>query len=201
MKPGMNFYVFFSWTLLLISIPLFFTLALLIFFLSGPPVLFLQKRIGKNGKSFVLYKFRTMEPNAEREQQNLRRFNEADGPAFKIYHDPRFTRIGKFLAHTGLDELPQLFNVLRGDMSLFGPRPLPMNEAKKLKAWQKKRHTIKPGIISPWILNGYHAQSFEAWMKSDIAYIQKKSWAYDTRLALRTVKLLVRLLFREVASH
>lgn len=197
----MNFYVFFSWTLLLISIPLFFTLALLIFFLSGPPVLFLQKRIGKNGKSFVLYKFRTMEPNAEREQQNLRRFNEADGPAFKIYHDPRFTRIGKFLAHTGLDELPQLFNVLRGDMSLFGPRPLPMNEAKKLKAWQKKRHTIKPGIISPWILNGYHAQSFEAWMKSDIAYIQKKSWAYDTRLALRTVKLLVRLLFREVASH
>lgn len=139
-----------------------------------------------------------MRRGAEKEQKTLVPQNEANGPVFKIFNDPRHTVIGKILAHTGLDELPQLYNVLRGDMALFGPRPLPVSEEAKLKVWQKKRHAIKPGIISPWVLNGYHTQPFDVWIKSDIAYIKAKNWSYDAKLALRTLKLLIRLIKREI---
>ncbi len=184
--------------LIALSVPLQLVIMVFIMITSGWPVFFVQKRAGKNGKAFVMYKFRTMRVGADTEQQTLRTRNEAYGPVFKIHDDPRYTPIGKFLAHTGLDEIPQLYNVLRGDMTLFGPRPLPVAEAAKLKAWQKKRHAIPPGIISPWIFNGYHKQSFDAWMKSDIAYIKDKSFWYDLRLAGRTVKLLLSLLAREL---
>ncbi len=190
--------ILFVLALVIISLPMQIGIGLVIVLTSGFPVFFSQKRIGMNGKPFFLYKFRTMRRNAEQEQAALRKKNEAHGPVFKMLNDPRFTGVGKFLAHTGLDELPQLFNVLHGDMALFGPRPLPVSEAAKLTAWQRKRHTIRPGIISPWVVNGYHTQAFDAWMKSDIAYIKKKSWNYDMRLALRTIKFLCRLLLREV---
>ncbi len=193
-------YTSFICFLFLLSLPLQIVIAFLLVATSGRPVLFMQRRIGKDAKPFTLYKFRTMKRGAHREQPQLMRRNEADGPVFKIHNDPRFTRVGRFLAHTGLDELPQLYNVLLGDMALFGPRPLPVAEAARLKGWQRKRHAIKPGIISPWIVNGYHAQSFDAWMKSDIAYIQKKSPWHDLVLAVRTMKLLARLLLREVAK-
>lgn len=188
-------YLLFLWFLILFSFPLVLFVGILIAATSGFPILFCQKRVGKKGKAFTMYKFRTMRMGAEKEQATLRLQNESDGPAFKIHDDPRFTSLGKVLAHTGLDEIPQLYNVLRGDMALFGPRPLPVSEAAKLKPWQKKRHAIKPGIISPAILGGRYHEDFDAWMKNDIAYIKEKSIAYDARLAVRAMAFLVRLLF------
>jgi lipopolysaccharide/colanic/teichoic acid biosynthesis glycosyltransferase len=193
-----GFFCFFILLLVLVLSPLCGVIALAILLDSGLPVIFRQKRTGRGNRPFIIYKFRTMRHKAEEKQKEVVLLNEADGPAFKIRDDPRFTRVGKFLAHTGLDELPQLFNVLRGDMAIIGPRPLPVAEARKLKHWQRARHGIKPGIISSWVLDGYHKQSFDAWMKSDIAYIQKKSFLYDLRLAGRTLVFLTRLFFREI---
>lgn len=184
--------------LFIISLPLCFVIAVMITCTSGLPVVFRQKRVGKDGKTFTMYKFRTMRPGAEKEQQTLLPQNESDGPAFKLRSDPRFTAIGKTLAHTGLDEIPQLYNVLRGDMALFGPRPLPVGEAGKLKLWQTKRHAIKPGIISPAILTGNYHENFDAWMKSDVAYTKEKSIGHDVRLAGRTVKFMARLVINEL---
>ncbi len=194
--------VFYSFGILivfLIFLPIMAIIALCVVVDSGLPILFRQQRIGKSSKPFRLYKFRTMQNGAERKQSALRHLNEADGPAFKIYNDPRYTKAGKFLAHTGLDELPQLWNVIRGDMALIGPRPLPVFEAAKLKTWQQKRLMLKPGIISPWILEGYHTQTFTAWMKSDIAYAKKKNFLYDFALTGRSVVFLFRLFVKELA--
>ena len=148
-----------------------------------------------------MYKFRTMKIDAEKLQKKLRNFNESDGPVFKIHNDPRFTQFGKFLSHTGLDELPQLWNVLKGDMAFIGPRPLPTDEARRLTKWQQRRHTIKPGIISPWILNGYHSKPFKAWMKSEIEYTKKKSVMYDTALVFRMIPYLGKLFIREMREQ
>lgn len=193
-------YYLFIIVLLLISLPAFVGIACVLSVFQGFPLFFRQKRIGKDGSIFTLYKFRTMSIHAESMQKKLLLKNEAHGPVFKIHNDPRYTPIGRFLAHTGLDELPQLWNVLRGDMALIGPRPLPIEEAKKLKQWQRKREKIKPGIISPWVLEGYHRMSFDAWMKSDIEYIRKKSFLYDLRLSMYTLKFLVKLFVQELYS-
>lgn len=140
-----------------------------------------------------------MGKGAEKKQQELKKLNEANGPVFKIRDDPRYTRFGKFLSHTGLDELPQLVNVLKGEMALIGPRPLPVPEFQKLKSWQKKRQAILPGIISPWILNGYHRQSFDDWMRSDFAYVKNKSFVYDLKLFVRSVIFMWRLFTVELS--
>jgi len=145
----------------------------------------------------MMYKFRTMEVGADAFQKKLQKYNEADGPVFKIRNDPRFTPIGKFLSHTGLDELPQLWNVLKGDMALIGPRPLPAGEASQLTRWQQKRHVVKPGIISPWVLNGYHSKPFTAWMQSDIEYVKQKSFWFDLMLSLRMIPYLWKLVMKE----
>jgi len=184
--------------IVLLSLPLQVMVGFLVYVFSGKPIFFLQQRVGKDNTPFFIYKFRTMQPNAERDRRHLLLQNEARGPVFKIHDDPRFTTIGKFLAHTGLDELPQLWNVLKGDMALIGPRPLPVYEFKKLTSWQQKRQVILPGIISPWILNGYHRQSFEKWMKSDLLYIEQKSIVYDCILSAKCVGLLTMLFLREV---
>lgn len=173
-------------------------IALLIFGTTGWPVMYRQKRIGLHGKPFWLLKFRTMEIDADQKQEIFRKRNEAGGPVFKIHDDPRFTPVGKFLSHTGLDELPQLWNVVRGEMAIIGPRPLPVEEAGKLTHEQHKRENIKPGIISPWIVQGYHKNSFDEWMKSDLRYIQKKSLLYDATLSVWTVLLFYRLVIREL---
>ena len=191
-------YNVFIFLIFIISLPLQILIALGIASASGFPVFFSQRRVGENNQPFVLYKFRTMIMEADRIQKRYRSRNEATGPVFKIRNDPRFTRLGRFLSHTGLDELPQLWNVLKGDMALFGPRPLPIAEAKKLKSWQQQRHVITPGIISPWILEGYHRTSFDDWMKSDIAYSKKKSFFYDLKLFGATVSFMIRLLHREL---
>lgn len=166
--------------------------------ISGFPILFRQQRIGKNGQSFTMYKFRTMVVNAEKLRQKFIRKNESEGPTFKIANDPRFIPLGKFLSHTGLDELPQLFNVIRGEMALIGPRPFPIAEAKKLKLWMRKRHEVLPGIISPAILSGNYHKNFDAWMKSDIAYVKKKNLLGDIRLVGLSIVFLLRLLLSEI---
>lgn len=192
------FYGFFIFFLFVAATPFFLVIGVAIMVFSGWPVVFRQQRTGLNGKPFTLYKFRTMKKGAEKEQQRYRKHNEANGPVFKIRNDPRFTHMGSFLSHTGLDELPQLWNVLVGDMALIGPRPLPIPEAEKLAPWMKKRHIIKPGIISPWIFEGYHNRTFIEWMKSDLCYIQHKSFWYDLALTKKAVVLVFRLISREV---
>lgn len=182
------------------SLPVQLMIGISIYLTSGSPIIYRQKRIGRGNKEFTLYKFRTMVPNAEKLKFQYLAHNEAKGPIFKIHNDPRFTPVGKFLSHTGLDELPQLYNILRGDMSFIGPRPLPVQEAAKLKPWQKNRHDIKPGIISPWVLDGYHSKTFDEWMKSDIEYIKNKSILYDISLSIRTMILIIKLLLREILS-
>ena len=194
-------YILFIFFLFLLSLPLQLIIALLLVILSGWPILFFQKRVGKDGKIFIMYKFRTMNVGSEEQQKKLQKLNEADGPAFKIHDDPRYTPFGKFLSHTGLDELPQLMNILKGDMALFGPRPLPVNEAHKLTRWQQGRHCIKPGIISPWIMEGYHKKRFDDWMKSDMAYVKNKSFTYDLKLFFRSFLFMVRLFTVELLSR
>lgn len=184
--------------LLCVVFPLFVFTGFLVAILSGFPILFRQKRVGKDGRPFVMYKFRTMVPIADTLQKKYQNRNESQGPAFKIQNDPRFTDIGKVLSHTGLDELPQLFNVLRGDMALIGPRPLPVSEAKKLKPWMHERERILPGIISPAILTGAYHQDFEGWMRSDVAYVKEKSLRQDASLFVRFVPFIVRLVVSAV---
>ena len=192
------FYGLFVVFLFVVAVPLFLVISVAIAVFSGLPVLFCQRRIGLDGKSFTLYKFRTMIPGAEKLQQRYGKQNEANGPVFKIHNDPRFTSLGSFLSHTGLDELPQLWNVVRGDMALIGPRPFPVAEATKLSPWMKKRDALKPGIISPWIFEGYHNRTFAEWMKSDLAYARQKSFWYDLALAKKAVVLVIQLISREL---
>lgn len=171
---------------------------MMVFLSSGTPVFFLQERVGKNGKRFIMYKFRTMTPNADSLKKRYAQKNESEGPVFKIYNDPRFTVAGKFLSHTGLDELPQFLNVLKGDMAFIGPRPLPVAEAKKLKPWMKVREQILPGIISPAILTGKYHENFHSWMRSDVSYVQKKNAIGDVRLFLQSFSFLFKLFIRSM---
>jgi len=190
------------WIFLLIlfvtALPIMGGVALFVALVDGFPILYRQRRVGKNGIPFTMYKFRTMTVGADRQQKKYARMNEADGPVFKIRSDPRFTRTGRFLSHTGLDELPQLFNVMHGEMALFGPRPLPTTEASTLTKRQRERHRIKPGIISPWIFEGYHSRPFDEWMKSDIAYANEKSAWGDLVLFGKAVVFVGKLLIREI---
>lgn len=172
--------------LIVVLSPVYLVLSLLIWFFSGWPIFYSQYRIGLNGKKFKLFKFRTMINNAEIKQKELNHLNEADGPVFKIRNDPRLTNIGRFLSHSGLDELPQLFNILKGEMNFVGPRPLPVFEANKIdNKYRLERESVKPGLLSPWILDGYHRLSFSKWMENDIVYIRNKSFIYDLKIFLK----------------
>lgn len=152
---------------------------------------FIQERAGKDGKVFRMYKFRTMYPGAEKDQERYRHFNEANGPVFKIHNDPRFTKIGRWLARTGLDELPQIINVIKGEMVLVGPRPLPPSEEKKIPAkWRMKRRSVKPGITSSWVVSGGHTLKFREWMELDMKDIDKKGSIYDIVIGIKTIALL-----------
>lgn len=184
--------------LFIVALPIMGVVALIIVLIDGFPVFYQQLRVGLGGKPFTMYKFRTMVHGAEAMQKRYALQNEADGPVFKIREDPRFTHFGKFLSHTGLDELPQLVNVIRGEMALFGPRPLPEEEAAKLTKRQQERHKIKPGIISPWIFEGYHSRPFDEWMKSDIAYANEKSLWYDFGLFGKAMVFMGKLFMREI---
>ncbi len=176
------FYRLTALILFFLLLPLFFILYFFVILTSKGPFIFRQKRIGKNRKIFILYKIRTMVDGAEKKQSQYHYLNEADGPVFKIRDDPRYTSVGKFLAHTGLDELPQLINIVRGEMSFVGPRPLPVKEAKKIPVKYAKRFSVLPGMTSFWIIRGNHKLSFEEWMKSDLEYIEKKSLFLDLKI-------------------
>ncbi len=141
-----------------------------------------------------------MRVGAKDQQQSLRHLNEADGPVFKIRDDPRFTKIGKFLARIGLDELPQLINVIKGEMSLVGPRPLPVAEAIKLNQSQKIRELINPGITSSWAIKGTHSMKFNEWMRLDKQHILKASLLSDINILFKTLLGCAKALFRQVVG-
>ncbi|MGB9471023.1 MAG: sugar transferase [Candidatus Acidiferrum sp.] len=173
---------------LVILSPLLAAVALAIKFMSKGPVLFRQERIGLNKRRFLIYKFRTMVPNADKMLPDLESLNEVAGPVFKIKNDPRMTPIGRLLRRTSIDELPQLFNVLQGDMSLVGPRPLPVRDYEGFNEdWQRRRFSIRPGITCLWQVNGRSSISFDQWMQLDLEYIDQWSLWLDLKILARTV--------------
>ena len=177
-----------SSVLLLILSPLLLSVAIAIKLTSPGSVLFLQERIGLNKRRFWIYKFRTMIPNAEDLMSSLETQNEAAGPVFKIKNDPRITPIGRFLRRSSIDELPQLFNVLKGDMSLVGPRPLPVRDYNGFKEdWQRRRFSVKPGITCLWQVNGRSQISFDQWMLLDLQYLDQWSLWLDFKILIQTV--------------
>lgn len=171
---------------LILSFPLFLFIVLLIKYDSPGPILFRQKRCGRGGKEFWMIKFRTMVTDAEKKQKDLLAQNNVDGPVFKIYNDPRVTRVGRFLRKTSLDELPQLINVLKGEMSLVGPRPLMMREMKYSPAWRDIRLRVKPGVTGLWQLRGRSRPGFHEWIRQDIEYVKKQSFFLDVQILLKT---------------
>jgi exopolysaccharide biosynthesis polyprenyl glycosylphosphotransferase len=168
--------------------PLLVAVSLLIKLESCGPVLFRQERVGYNKRRFRILKFRTMVAGSDQQQQSLEHLNEAEGPVFKIKNDPRITRVGKFLRRFSIDELPQLVNVLKGDMSLVGPRPLPVRDVERIELrWHKRRFSIKPGITCLWQVNGRSEIGFDDWVRMDLEYIDRWSLALDMRILLKTL--------------
>lgn len=176
--------------LLAIALPIMGLIGILVLVTEGWPIFFVQDRVGRNGKVFRMYKLRTMRVGAEKEQDKFRKLNEADGPVFKIRNDPRFVGLGRWLSHTGLDELPQLINVLKGGMSLVGPRPLPVYEVKMLNKRSRIREIVLPGIISLWVVNGSHALPFDEWMRLDDRYIRQASFKMDLVVIGKTWRMI-----------
>jgi len=175
--------------LLLILSPLMLMIALLIKGTSKGPLIYRQARVGLRGRQFDLYKFRTMVADADRIRIELESKNEMDGPVFKIKDDPRVTSIGRLLRRTGLDELPQLINVLKGEMSLIGPRPPLKSETEQYKRWQLRRLSVKPGLSCFWqIIPDRNTVKFEKWMEMDLAYIDNWSLRLDFIILLKTIK-------------
>jgi len=174
--------------LLLVLIPLFLLVALLIKVDSRGSVFFRQERVGINRRRFSLFKFRTMIEGADEHQIRLEERNEVTGPVFKIRDDPRITRIGRYLRRFSIDELPQLINVVRGEMSLVGPRPLPVRDVDRIdNLWQRRRFSVKPGITCLWQVNGRSDVSFDHWVSMDLEYIDHWSLELDLKILLKTI--------------
>lgn len=172
---------------LLILSPVLLAIALAVKLDSGGPIFFVQERVGLNRRRFPAYKFRTMVIDAEKLQADLEHLNEAEGPVFKIEHDPRCTRLGRILRRLSLDELPQLANVLMGDMSLVGPRPLPVRDVDRIDTrWHRRRFSVKPGITCLWQINSREPK-FEEWIRSDMEYIDNWSLTLDLKILAKTI--------------
>jgi exopolysaccharide biosynthesis polyprenyl glycosylphosphotransferase len=180
--------------LVIVLSSVFLVSAILIKLLSpGGPVFFTQTRVGYNRRHFKMIKFRTMIPNAECLQQDLEERNEAQGPVFKIKDDPRITPIGHLLRKTSIDELPQLFNVIKGDMSLVGPRPLPLRDVARFEeSYLKRRFSVKPGITCLWQISGRSNTSFDTWIKQDLDYIDHWSFSLDLKILAKTIPAVFR---------
>ena len=176
-----------SATALLLLLPLWVAIVLIIRLTSHGPAIFAQTRSGKDGRPFTCYKFRTMVSDAETLRHQLLHLNEMSGPVFKIRHDPRKTTVGRILRKTSLDELPQLLNVLRGDMSIVGPRPPLPAEVAEYTPHQAQRLAVKPGLTCLWQVSGRNLIDFDEWVELDIAYIKRRSFWYDITLILRTI--------------
>ena len=153
-------------------------------------IFFSQQRCGKDNKLFPMYKFRSMVSNAEELLEELMEHNEMDGPVFKIKDDPRITRVGKFIRKTSIDELPQLFNILKGDMSIVGPRPAIPHEVAEYSNYHKQRLLVKPGLTCIWQVSGRNSIGFDEWMDMDLEYIEKRNLWMDIKLIFKTVFVL-----------
>lgn len=172
---------------LIFFIPIFILISLIIKLESKGPIIFKQLRAGKDGKPFFMYKFRSMRYEAEDEKERIIHLNEKKGPIFKIREDPRLTKFGKFLRRTSLDEVPQLYNVLIGEMSLVGPRSLPVDEMERCTKRQKKRLTVKPGITCLWQIRGRSMLGFRRWMALDLYYVKHRSLFLDLYILIKTI--------------
>jgi len=171
---------------IIILSPLMIIISVLIKIGSPGPVIFSQDRIGQNGKRFKMYKFRSMVQNAEELLNKLKDKNEMSGPMFKMKDDPRITKIGKFIRKTSIDELPQLFNVLKGDMSLVGPRPSLPREVDQFSDYHKQRLIAKPGLTCYWQVMGRNNIGFDEWMELDLKYIKERNTWIDIKLIFKT---------------
>jgi len=183
-----TFDILFSLFMMIVFCWLFVIIAILIKADDGGPVFFKQKRVGKQGKEFTMYKFRSMKVNAEAELEELQKVNEKDGPVFKIADDPRITKVGKTLRKMSLDELPQFLNVLKGDLSVVGPRPALPAETAAYDSYQRQRLLIKPGITCYWqTRNNRDAITFDEWVDLDLLYIIQCGVITDFKLIIQTV--------------
>jgi len=171
--------------------PLLITIAIAIKMTSRGSILYRQRRIGLHGREFMLFKFRSMYVDADEKQVELQHLNEMTGPVFKIQKDPRVTKIGRIIRKTSLDELPQLLNVVRGEMSLVGPRPPVPQEVDQYMRWQRRRLSMKPGITCIWQVNGRNKIGFEEWMKLDLQYIDNWSLGLDFKILFKTVPVVL----------
>jgi len=182
-----------SSVLLLMLLPLFLAIAAVIKLNGSGPVFFTQSRVGQSKRQFKMYKFRTMVNNAEERLSDLEHMNEISGPVFKLKNDPRVTPVGKLLRKSSLDELPQLINVLRGEMSLVGPRPLPLRDYEGFSQdWQRRRFSIRPGLTCLWQIAGRSSIPFETWMQLDLQYIDRWSFWLDLQILMRTIPAVLR---------
>lgn len=172
-----------SWIFIIVSV--------IIMIEDGENPIFKQERVGKNDKCFYMHKFRTMVPDAEKILERLQSANEADGPIFKIANDPRITKVGKFLRRSSIDELPQLFDILVGNMSFVGPRPPLPNEVEKYNEYQRQRLMVKPGLTCYWQCSGRSKLSFDEWMDMDIKYIKERSIHTDILILLKTIPAVI----------
>jgi exopolysaccharide biosynthesis polyprenyl glycosylphosphotransferase len=178
--------------LLLTTLLFLVVIGFLIKLTSHGPILFRQERAGFHGRRFWMYKFRTMLPGAEEMQDQVAYLNEMAGPVFKATNDPRVTRLGRFLRRWSLDELPQLFNVLKGEMSLVGPRPLPLYEVSRIKGPQRRRLAMRPGITGLWQVSGRNMIDFDEWMQLDLQYVDHWSLGLDLMILVRTIPAVLR---------
>ncbi len=177
---------------LLVLLPLFFVIAALIKVTEGGPIFFVQRRVGLRGQTFRMLKFRSMVIHAERLRPRLEVRNESNGPVFKMRLDPRVTRVGRFIRRYSLDELPQLINVLVGDMSIVGPRPSLPSEVASYEPWQYRRFAVRPGLTCHWqVCPRRYQVSFEQWMRLDLKYVEEWSLRIDLDLILRTFKVVL----------
>lgn len=176
---------------LVILSPILIAVGIAIRFDSKGPILYSQVRVGKDGKCFKMYKFRSMVTNAEELLDKIKDKNEMDGPMFKIKKDPRITNVGKFIRRTSIDELPQLMNILNGDMSLVGPRPSLPNEVAEFEPWMIERLSVKPGLTCFWQVSGRNNIGFKEWMEMDIKYVRERNTLTDIKLILKTAMLML----------
>jgi len=188
----------FALFLLILFSPLLLILYILVKLTSKGPFFFKQLRIGKDKKPFWIYKIRTMIEEAEKLKEKVKHLNQADGPVFKIDNDPRFTKVGQFLAKIGLDELPQLINIVKGEMSFVGPRPFPLDEAKKIPKKYEKRFLVLPGIFSSWVAKGAFHNNFKKWMELDLKDIENKSFWYNLKIMIKSIIFVLKLVIKSV---
>lgn len=185
--------IIFSFAALIILSPVLLITSIAIFIDDphGSPI-FKQVRCGKNNKPFVMYKFRSMYVDAESKLEDLLENNEMDGPAFKIKNDPRITRVGKFIRKTSIDELPQLWNILKGDMSIVGPRPALPREVAQYSAYEMQRLSVQPGLSCYWQIEPHRNKlTFKEWMELDLKYIRERSFLTDWKIIFKTLKAVV----------